>query len=126
MTTHWIRERIRESEETRTHSSFRSCDDFLGLALQINARAPQLLAEVAAAIGPVDGSDGVEALRTLAAHRGPGFDADMVLTMACAILLSQRPDLSTWRMVRQVAHHSWSVEQWLGRPCLPIGASLPR
>ena len=114
MTTHWIRERKRESEESRTHSSFRSYDDFLGLVPQLNARAPQLLAEVAAAIGPVDDSAGVEALRTLAAERGPGFDVDMVLTMACAILLVQSPDLSTWRMVRQVARHSWPVEHWLG------------
>ncbi|TDM05088.1 MAG: hypothetical protein C4K60_20035 [Ideonella sp. MAG2] len=114
MTTQWIRERKRESEESQTHSDFRSCDDFLGLASQLNARAPQLLDEVAAAIGPVDDSAGVEALRTLAAQRGPGFDADMVLTMACAILLSQRPDLSTWRMVRQVAYHSRSLGESLG------------
>lgn len=112
MTTQWIRERKQESEESGTHSSFRSCDDFLRLTPQLNARAPQLLAEVAAAIGPVNDSDGVEALRTLA--RGQGFDADMVLTMACARLLSEKPDLSTWRMVRRVAHHSWSVEHWLG------------
>lgn len=114
MTTQWIRERKRESEESQTHSDFRSCDDFLGLASQLNARAPQLLAEVAAAIGPVDDSDGIEALRTLAAQWGPGFDADMVLTMACVIVLSERPDLSTWRTVRQVARHSWQVEHWLG------------
>lgn len=114
MTTHWIRERQREPEKSQTHSSFRSCDDFLSLAPQLNARAPQLLAEVAAAIGPVNDRAGVEALRNLAAQWGSGFDADMVLTMACAIRLDQKPDLSTWRMVRQVARHSWQVEQWLG------------
>jgi hypothetical protein len=114
MTTHWIRERKRESEETRTHSSFRSCDDFLRLAPQLNARAPQLLAAVAAAIGPVEDSAGVEALRTLAEQLEQSFDADMVLTMACAMLLGQSPKLETWRMVRQVARHSWPVEHWLG------------
>lgn len=114
MTTQWIRERKQESEESQTHSGFRSCDDFLRLTPQLNACAPQLLAEVAAAIAQVHDSADVEALRTLVAQRGPSFDADMVLTMACAILLSQKPDLRTWRMVRQVAHHSWSVKHWLG------------
>lgn len=114
MTTQWIRERKQKSEESQTHSGFRSCDDFLRFTPQLNACAPQLLAEVAAAIAPVDDSAGVEALRTLAEQRGPGFDADMVLTMACAMLLGQSPKLETWRMVRQVARHSWPVEHWLG------------
>lgn len=39
--------------------------------------------------------------------------AEMLSTLACAQALANRPSLSTWGNVQQIARHSWEVENWL-------------
>ncbi|MCP1445515.1 hypothetical protein J3D54_004647 [Pseudomonas sp. GGS8] len=110
----WIRERNAEIEDFQSHNHFRTRGDFFELMVQADKDAPGLIASLAEDLTALGEPLDIESLQELAQERTElPFDADMLLTAACARALGRNPQLATWLKIRMIARNSWQIEHWL-------------
>jgi hypothetical protein len=114
MTMQWIHERSPQREAFQGSDGFKTREDFHELMGRTDDDAVPLSALLLEDVTTLGEFPEIEELRRLVQQRTTlGFDADMLLTAACAWALERSPQLETWRIVRRIARHSWPVEHWL-------------
>lgn len=110
----WIAERNADLEDLHEHEQFKTLEDFLQFMAQVDRDAPSLIDSLAEELTALDEPPETESLQELARQLSAlSFDADMLLTTACAFLLRKSPQLATWLKVRKIARNSWQIEHWL-------------
>lgn len=110
----WIRERNAEFETFQSHSDFKTKEDFLEFIAQVGRDSPRLIPSLAEELLALGEPLKIESLQELARQRTElSFDADMLLTAACAWVLGRSPQLAIWMKIRKIARHSWQIEHWL-------------
>lgn len=110
----WIRERNAELKEFQGRDQFKTRKDFLKLMAQADKDSPGLITSLAEVLTASGEPPGIESLQELAQQRTElPYDADMLLTAACAWALGTDPQLATWVKLRKIAYNSWQIEHWL-------------
>lgn len=108
----WIAERNADLEDFRDHEHFKTSEDFLQFMAQVDHGEPSLIDSLTEEL--VTAEDPLE-IELLMKRCDTSFDADMLLTQACAFVLGKSPTLATWLKVRKIANNSWEIEHWLAK-----------
>lgn len=106
----WIAERKADLEDIRDHEHFKTRKDFIQFMAQVDRGAPGLIDSLTEDLTAEECPPEIELLME---RRDSSFDADMWLTMVCALMLGKSPKLATWLKVRKIASNSWKIEHWL-------------